>query len=107
MTVNKSSITGPFDTTVITIIIVMVVVTTTVGYSATLNPKSSSTGPLASTSTSGVETSTAPAVLAWNPSVSYPVTALTQSCVESGGYIYCVGGETESGSVVNNVWYSS
>jgi N-acetylneuraminic acid mutarotase len=44
----------------------------------------------------------APAALAWNPSTSYPLTVWTQSCVESGGYLYCVGGLTGSNTVTDS-----
>ena len=100
---SKSNITGTFDNMILMVIVItMVVVTTTVGYSATLNPAFSSSGTASVTSTSTATTSTAPpATLAWNPSTSYPITAWTQSCVESGGYIYCVGGLTGPSTVTN------
>jgi hypothetical protein len=76
------------------VIVLMVVVTTTVSYAAIQAVESSSTGSATTspTSTSSATTSIAPAHLEWSPSASYPTSIWTQSCVESGAYIYCVGG---------------
>jgi hypothetical protein len=87
---------------VIILIIVVFVVTTPLIYSATFAAEGSGTASAASTSTSSVASSSAsPAVLAWSPSVSYPTSIWTQSCVESGGYIYCVGGLTGPNTVTD------
>ncbi|MDA4134101.1 MAG: hypothetical protein OK441_00845 [Thaumarchaeota archaeon] len=97
---SNSTFIGTFDNTIVTIIvIVMVVVTTTVGYSATLNPAFSSSGTVNSTTTTSSATQV---VLAWNPSTDYPLTVWTQSCVVSGGYVYCVGGLTGSDTVTGS-----
>ena len=48
----------------------------------------------------------------WTPTTSYPIPIDTESCVSSSGYIYCVGGNNETGgsnSAATNstsVWYA-
>jgi hypothetical protein len=85
------------------IIIVMFVVTTTLTYSASLATEGSSAISNNSSGTSEVGSSSATsAVLAWSPSVSYPTNIWTQSCVESGGYIYCVGGLTGPNTITDS-----
>jgi len=41
---------------------------------------------------------------AWSSTTSYPVAASGQACAIASGYIYCVGGETTSGSFTNAVY---
>ncbi len=82
---------GPTDSgalfgSIITIIVVTMVVTTTVTYSAGHLATMTSTTSTSTTSSSAV------AALAWGTSTSYPTEIWTQSCVASGGYVYCVGG---------------
>jgi hypothetical protein len=96
---------------IVVVIFLMIVVTTTVSYaaiqasagsasaSATSSPTITSSSP--STSTSLVPVS--PAILQWGPSQSYPVSVWTQSCVESAGYIYCVGGLSGPNTVTDSV----
>jgi N-acetylneuraminic acid mutarotase len=100
---------GPVLSSIIIIIIVMVVVNTTLNLSASLATQSSSTH--SSTTTSSTITSAATSkILAWSPSVSYPTNIWTQSCVASGGDIYCVGGLSGSSTVTDvasAVYYAS
>lgn len=42
---------------------------------------------------------------AWTSSSSYPVNITSQSCVPSGGYIYCVGGIDDGSSPVTDAVY--
>lgn len=49
----------------------------------------------------------------WNSTTSYPIPIDSQSCVVSSGYVYCVGGNNETGGVDGNsqnstsVYYAS
>lgn len=53
----------------------------------------------AATSTSG---------LSWSSTTAYPIDIAATSCATSGGYIYCVGGETAlGGSFTNDVYYAT
>jgi len=89
---------------IIVIMVLMIVVTTTVSYEAIQNFGLS--GP----ANSGViGTANAPAVLKWGSSTAYPIEVWTQSCVLSGGYVYCVGGLSASNlatSAVDGVYYA-
>ena len=38
----------------------------------------------------------------WTPATSYPANISSQSCVASGGYIYCLGDQFQAGSVVTD-----
>jgi hypothetical protein len=94
---------SPIDHSTITVIVILIVVlTTTVGYSATLNPALSSGGSVSVSTVSTSASTSGQALLAWNPSTGYPVPDWTQSCVESGGYVYCVGGLTGPDTVTNS-----
>jgi len=43
----------------------------------------------------------------WNPTTSYPTIIGFQSCLVSGGYVYCVGGRTDvSPYIINAVYYA-
>lgn len=48
----------------------------------------------------------------WNSTTSYPIPIDSQSCVASGGFIYCVGGENETDGTSadvtpsGNVWFA-
>ncbi len=42
----------------------------------------------------------------WTETSAYPYAGIGQACVITGGYIYCVGGETSSG-FVNSVYYAT
>ena len=52
----------------------------------------------AATSTSGLE---------WAATTNYPTDIGSSSCGVSGGYVYCVGGETSLGTFTNNVYYAA
>ena len=95
---------GPLVSSILIVIVLMIVVTTTVSYSAIQAVGSSGTGSATTSPTStSSATSNAPAVLTWSPSPSYPTSVWTQSCVESGGYIYCVGGLSGPDTVADSV----
>ena len=102
MSRNSKLDSGEAVGSIIIIIVVMLVVSTTLNYSASNAPESSGTtsttsssAPTHSTSTSSSTTSSASAgVLAWSASPNYPTDIWTNSCVESGEYIYCIGGLT-------------
>ena len=96
---------GPLVSSIMIVIVLMVVVTTTVSYSAIQAAGSSSTGSVTTSlsSASSASTSSAAVTLRWSPSVSYPTGVWTQSCVESGGYIYCVGGLSGPNTITDSL----
>ena len=85
-----------------------VVITTTVSYTTiqAFGGSNSAAVTISGTRTSTISTTAttnAPATLKWANSTSYPIGLWTQSCVESGGYIYCVGGLSGSNTVTDSV----
>ena len=70
-----------------------------------------SAAPLAtrtSSSTSSASSSVPPA-LEWTTSTSYPTEIWTQSCVSSGGFVYCVGGVTgpDTTQITSSVYFAA
>jgi N-acetylneuraminic acid mutarotase len=53
---------------------------------------------------------TASGIESWSSTTAYPKAVDSESCVASGGYIFCVAGEVESGgnpnNPINNVYYA-
>jgi hypothetical protein len=89
---NNSPVLG----SIIIIIVVMLVTTTATTYSAQLATENT---------TSSSSSTAAAGVLAWNPAPTYPTSIWLESCVSSGGYIYCIGGEAGASSQVVDVVY--
>src|SRR5580658_7542269 len=88
---NSSSTGAPLVGSILMIVVVTIIVTTTINASVVIAANKSNT-PTANVSS---------AFLSWSESASYPITTWTSSCVQSGGYIYCVGGLTGPNTVTN------
>jgi len=70
------------------------------GYIGNVSPYYTDVAYFAKLSSSGVGT--------WNPTTSYPTIIGYQSCVVSGGYIYCIGGHTDSSPwVISAVYFAA